>query len=97
MNRREELLVITMEECAEVSPDFDAWTACVRKSGEQLSIITYGGMLPRAMEAAALLQQQGLDVEVIDCELSAFYADSPTDLGDVRVDLTATVPFVIGL
>jgi pyruvate dehydrogenase E1 component beta subunit len=54
------------EECAEILPDFDAWSARVRKPGEQLSLITYGGMLPRAMEAAAILQQQGLDVEVID-------------------------------
>jgi pyruvate dehydrogenase E1 component beta subunit len=60
------LLLGREEECADNITDFDAWTARVRKPGEQLSLITYGGMLPRVMEAATLLQQQGLDVEVID-------------------------------
>jgi pyruvate dehydrogenase E1 component beta subunit len=60
------LLLGREEECADTIADFDAWTARVRKPGEQLSLITYGGMLPRVMEAATQLQQQGLDVEVID-------------------------------
>lgn len=60
------LLLNREEECPESCGNFDAWTARVRKSGTQLSIITYGGMLPRVMDAAVQLQQQGMDVEVLD-------------------------------
>lgn len=54
------------EECRDSAPDFDPYRALVRKTGAQLTLVTYGGMLPRALEAAQLLQQQGMDVEVID-------------------------------
>lgn len=60
------LLLNREEECADNMPDFDAWHARIRKSGTQLSLITYGGMLPRAMDAATALQDIGIDAEVID-------------------------------
>ncbi|MFQ3219081.1 MAG: pyruvate dehydrogenase E1 component beta subunit [Paraglaciecola sp.] len=44
----------------------DMHKAVVRKSGTQLSLITYGGSLGKALEAATLLQEQGLSVEVLD-------------------------------
>lgn len=60
------LLLNREEECADSMPDFDAWHARTRKPGTQLSLITYGGMLPRVMDAAAALQDIGIDAEVID-------------------------------
>nr|MBK7065300.1 alpha-ketoacid dehydrogenase subunit beta [Deltaproteobacteria bacterium] len=40
--------------------------AAVRRAGTQLSLIAYGGMVPRALEAAEKLAAQGIDAEVID-------------------------------
>lgn len=41
--------------------------ARVRREGTGLTLVTYGGMVPRCLEAAdALEEEQGLDVEVID-------------------------------
>jgi pyruvate dehydrogenase E1 component beta subunit len=60
------LLLGREEECAGTATGFNPWCAAVRKKGEQLSLITYGGMLPRVLEAANLLEQQGINAEVID-------------------------------
>ncbi len=60
------LLLNREEECAENLAGFNPWQAAVRKQGQQLSLVTYGGMLPRALEAAALLHEQDIDIEVID-------------------------------
>lgn len=61
------LLLNREEECSETLPEhFNPWQAQVRRSGSHVSLITYGGMVPRALEAAAQLQQQGIAVEVID-------------------------------
>jgi pyruvate/2-oxoglutarate/acetoin dehydrogenase E1 component len=40
--------------------------AAVRRPGSDLSIITYGAMVYTALDAAAALQQEGIDVEVVD-------------------------------
>ena len=40
--------------------------AAVRRPGTQLTLITYGGSLPKAMQAASELASEGIDVEVID-------------------------------
>ena len=40
--------------------------AAIRRVGKDLSLITYGGSLPKAMQAADALSDAGLDVEVID-------------------------------
>jgi pyruvate dehydrogenase E1 component beta subunit len=40
--------------------------AAVRRTGRDISLITYGGTLPRTMDAAARLAEQGIDCEVID-------------------------------
>jgi len=47
-------------------PVVDIAHAAVRRAGKDLSIITYGGSLPRALEAAATLAGEGIDAEVID-------------------------------
>src|SRR4029077_5271132 len=40
--------------------------AAVRREGRDLSIITYGAMVYTALEAAQVLQQEGVDIEVVD-------------------------------
>jgi len=40
--------------------------AILRREGEDLSIITYGAMVYKALEAAEALAQMGIDVEVLD-------------------------------
>jgi pyruvate dehydrogenase E1 component beta subunit len=40
--------------------------AAVRRPGRDLSLITYGGSLPKCLAAAERLAEQGVDVEVID-------------------------------
>ncbi len=44
----------------------DIERAIVRRAGSDVSIITYGGMLPRAIAAADVLEQTGIDAEVLD-------------------------------
>jgi pyruvate/2-oxoglutarate/acetoin dehydrogenase E1 component len=50
----------TTDDCA------DMHKAQVRKTGSQISLITYGGSLGKTLEAAAILEQQGICAEVID-------------------------------
>lgn len=40
--------------------------AAVRRAGTQLTLITYGGSLPKALQAAEQLSGEGMDLEVID-------------------------------
>jgi pyruvate dehydrogenase E1 component beta subunit len=40
--------------------------AAVRKAGKDLTVVTYGGTLAKALEAAGLLAGEGIDAEVID-------------------------------
>lgn len=40
--------------------------AAVRRSGQDVSLITYGGSLHKALDAAEVLSAQGIDAEVID-------------------------------
>ena len=40
--------------------------AAIRRPGADLTMITYGGMLPRTLETAELLSAEGIDAEVID-------------------------------
>jgi pyruvate dehydrogenase E1 component beta subunit len=47
-------------------PPVDLVHAAVRRPGKDLSIITYGGSLPRVLEAATTLANEGIDAEVID-------------------------------
>jgi len=38
----------------------------VRRTGDDLTLITYGGMMSRSIEAAEMLEKEGISVEVID-------------------------------
>ena len=53
-------------ELADPPPKVDIEHAAVRRGGRDLTVVTYGGSLPRAMEAAAALAADGIDAEVID-------------------------------
>ena len=44
----------------------DIASARVRLTGDQVSLITYGGSLPKALAAAAELADQGISAEVVD-------------------------------
>jgi pyruvate dehydrogenase E1 component beta subunit len=44
----------------------DLEKACIARAGRDLTLITFGGMLPRTLEAAAALAAQQIDAEVID-------------------------------
>jgi len=44
----------------------DMHKAAVRREGQDISLITYGGSLGKTLQAAALLQQQNISAEVID-------------------------------
>ncbi|AOW93619.1 pyruvate dehydrogenase [Rhodococcus sp. WMMA185] len=44
----------------------DIASARVRRTGSAITLITYGGSLPKTMEAAGLLAEEGIDAEVID-------------------------------
>jgi pyruvate dehydrogenase E1 component beta subunit len=44
----------------------DITRAAVRRPGTQISLITYGGSLPKTLAAAEQLAQEGIDAEVID-------------------------------
>jgi len=44
----------------------DMTRAAVRREGSAVSLVTYGGSLPKTMEAAATLAAEGIDAEVLD-------------------------------
>jgi pyruvate dehydrogenase E1 component beta subunit len=51
----------------EVTPQRAAISdAAVRRAGADVSLITYGGSLPKTLRAAGLLEQDGIGAEVID-------------------------------
>jgi pyruvate dehydrogenase E1 component beta subunit len=56
--------------------------AAVRREGRDLSLITYGGSLPKALQAADVLAAEGIEAEVIDLR-TLRPLDSPTVLSSV--------------
>jgi pyruvate dehydrogenase E1 component beta subunit len=56
----------TKDELAEDAPATDLDHAVIRRNGEHLTLITYGGSLPKCLAAAQLVAQDGIEVEVID-------------------------------
>jgi pyruvate/2-oxoglutarate/acetoin dehydrogenase E1 component len=56
--------------------------AAVRRPGRDLTLITYGGSLPKTLEAAAKLAADGIEAEVIDLR-SLRPLDDATILGSV--------------
>jgi len=76
-------------ECPD-SPRVDIASAAVRRAGSHVSIITYGGSLPKTMDAAQQLAAQGIDAEVIDLRVLR-PLDTDTIVGSVRKTRRAVV------
>jgi 2-oxoisovalerate dehydrogenase E1 component beta subunit len=49
----------------------DFGTAAVRRSGSMVTVVTYGGLVATALEAAELATEEGWDLEVIDARILA--------------------------
>jgi pyruvate dehydrogenase E1 component beta subunit len=60
----------------------DLARAAVRRAGKDVSLITYGGSLGKALQAADRLAREGIDAEVIDLRVLR-PLDSPTILASV--------------
>ncbi|NNE74796.1 MAG: alpha-ketoacid dehydrogenase subunit beta [Acidimicrobiales bacterium] len=68
----------------------DIDTAAVRRAGTDLSIITWGGCLPKALEAADALASDGVQTEVLDLR-SLRPLDTPAILASVSKTRRALV------
>ncbi|PZG78778.1 alpha-ketoacid dehydrogenase subunit beta, partial [Streptomyces sp. NTH33] len=44
----------------------DISSAAVRRSGDDVTLLTYGGSLPKVLSAADLLAEEGISAEVVD-------------------------------
>ncbi len=64
--------------------------AAVRRPGRDISLITYGGSLPKTLEAAARLAERGVDAEVVDLRVLR-PLDTATILASVRKTRRAVV------
>jgi pyruvate dehydrogenase E1 component beta subunit len=71
------------DELADPPPVVDLEGAAIRRAGTHLSIVTYGGSLPKAMEAAQRLAGEGVEAEVIDLR-SLRPLDDATLMASVR-------------
>ncbi|MBL8346415.1 MAG: alpha-ketoacid dehydrogenase subunit beta [Rubrivivax sp.] len=70
-------------ELADPAPAVDIARAAVRREGGDLTLVTYGGSLPRALAAAELLAGEGIAAEVIDLRVLR-PLDMATVLASVR-------------
>jgi pyruvate dehydrogenase E1 component beta subunit len=68
---------------AEDAGAVDIDRAAVRRPGTDVSLITYGGMLPRTLEAAEALEAEGVSAEVVDLR-TLRPLDDATLVGSVR-------------
>ena len=62
----EHVMLYNEEGPVEAAAPAEPWKARVRRAGDRVSIIAYGGMLPKAMGAATELAKSGIESEVID-------------------------------
>ena len=69
----------------QASPVVDIERAAVRRSGRDLTIVTYGGCLPRTLAAAQVLAGEGLEAEVIDLRVLR-----PLDMATVLASVART-------
>ncbi len=72
-------------ELADPAPAVDIEHAAVRRAGRDLTIVTYGGSLPRALAAAKALAEGGIEAEVIDLRVLR-----PLDMGTVLASVRKT-------
>lgn len=71
------------DDLADAPAEVDIARAAVRRAGRALTIVTYGGSLPRALAAAQELAADGIDAEVIDLRVLR-PLDTATVLASVR-------------
>lgn len=64
--------------------------AAVRRQGSDLSLVTYGSMLPRCMAVASRLAEEGVSAEVVDLRSLV-----PFDLDTVAASVTKTGRLVV--
>ena len=72
-----------MEDEVAESSSVDISSARVRRLGSQISLIAYGGSLPKALAAADMLAAEGIDAEVLDLRVLR-PLDTDTVLESVR-------------
>lgn len=61
------LLFNQSAECPESVSHYDPFSAQIRKNGKDLTLITYGGMLPRCLKACEEIEKiSGKEIELID-------------------------------
>ena len=70
-------------ELADPPPAVDIEHAAVRRAGTALTLVTYGGSLPRVLAAAEALEKDGIDAEVVDLRVLR-PLDMATVLASVR-------------
>ncbi|MDV6307338.1 alpha-ketoacid dehydrogenase subunit beta [Gordonia amicalis] len=70
--------------------DVDITSAAVRRPGTDLTLITYGGSLPKTMDAADQLAEDGISCEVVDLRVLR-----PLDMATVVASVTRTHRAVI--
>jgi len=68
----------------------DIERAAVRRPGSAVSLITYGGTLPKVLAAADLLAAEGVDAEVVDLRVLR-----PLDFGTVAASVRKTHRVVV--
>ncbi len=62
----EHVMLYGRTEPLDTSSPADLRSAAVRRTGTDISLITYGGSLPKTLEAAEKLAGEGIDAEVLD-------------------------------
>lgn len=76
---------------ADISPQAcDIRSAAVRRQGADVTLITYGGSLPKTLQAAEQLAAEGIDAEVVDLRVLR-PLDTETLLASVRKTHRAVV------
>ena len=81
-----------IKEAVPLEPDFliPIGSADVKREGTDVSVITYGAMVHRALEAADSLQQQGVSIEVVDLR-TVYPLDEDTVLRSIEKTSRALV------
>ena len=68
----------------------DIARAAIRREGRDVTIVTYGGSLPKAMQAAETLDGEGISAEVIDLRVLR-----PLDMATIKASVARTRRVVI--
>jgi len=73
------------DEIDETAGPADITRAAIRKPGKDVSLITYGGSLPKALQASETLASEGIDAEVLDLRTLR-----PLDTGSILSSVART-------